>query len=242
MDGNGRCVPSGSGEGEDSSDGLIPHPDRIRPQINNAQQTGYLMGRFITYQRIKAKFLLLLAFSSMLAYGYAAHAGEHDFSAELKEDFFSVEKYNGGHPLHNLEMETMERDPAFLIQDKEKLSIIVFWASWCGVCQVDLPTLKALQDERSDIRIIYVGENKSGYDEFRRMVDKIGLPLEDSYYDARSYIKRWLDIRTVPTILIVSPDGQILYRLEGDGDWESAYMKDFLTQLNGKFGEKVKKP
>ncbi len=150
---------------------------------------------------------------------------------DLNADFFKVKKYDGDQLIRNLEVETMDRDPAFLIQDKHKLTIINYWAPWCGVCMVELPSLVLLQKTRPDIRIIYVAENRNGFFDVEKVFKDQGLPFENSYYDSRTYIKRWLDVKTFPTSIIVNPSGQIMYRLEGDGKWSDPYMQKFIDLL-----------
>ncbi|MDD3020626.1 MAG: TlpA disulfide reductase family protein [Alphaproteobacteria bacterium] len=154
-----------------------------------------------------------------------------DIQKQLDEDFFKVKKYDGDQLIRNLEVETMNRDPAFLIQDKHKLTIINFWAPWCGVCMVELPSLTLLQKNRPDVHIIFVAENRNGFADVEKIYKDIGLPFENSFYDNRTYIKRWLDVKTFPTSIIVNPEGQVMYRLEGDGKWNDAYIQKFLDLL-----------
>ncbi|MBE2192159.1 MAG: TlpA family protein disulfide reductase [Alphaproteobacteria bacterium] len=155
----------------------------------------------------------------------------YPFKAELKEDFVTVERYDGSLLMKTLEVDDMNRDSAFLTQDKEKLTIINYWAPWCAICMVELPVLRLFQKERPDIRVLYVAENRDGFFAAKDVIDEKELPYEDSFFDARNYIRRWLSIKIFPTSIIVSPDGKILYRVEGDGNWTSAYMQEFLNSL-----------
>lgn len=179
-------------------------------------------------------------------WGGSARAAD-SFKDALEKDFYKVDIYRAGEKkLEPVELDTMGRTRAVLSHDPARVTLINFWASWCAVCAVDLPNFRALQQSRSDIRFMYVGENKDGFEAIDEMATRLGLPGTDSFYDSRSFMKRWLDVRTFPTTIIVAPSGDILYRLEGDGDWRSEYMKNFLDSLVARFPAvpqtKVSKP
>lgn len=183
-------------------------------------------------------FTLTNIFLFFLALIFAAGAGsnpaksEESLDKKLGKAFYSVNKYKVGEEvLRTLEVETMSRDPAFLLQDKEKLTIINYWASWCSGCITELPTLTQFQGKNPDVRVIYVGDNKNGFEAIKKMADQYGLPEENSYYDSRGYIKRWLNVGVYPTTLVVSPTGDILYRFEGDSDWSKPVMSELVSAL-----------
>lgn len=158
-----------------------------------------------------------------------------DLEARLETSFYYAKKYAADEDvMKHLEVDNMNRDPAFLIEDKEKLTVINFWAPWCSGCVTELPTLKRFQEQNQDVRVIYVAENRSGFPAVKKMADEMGLPVENSFYDSRGYIKRWLDANVFPTTIVVSPNGQFLYRFEGDTDWSKPLMAEAIKSMKNR--------
>ncbi|MDY0028467.1 MAG: TlpA disulfide reductase family protein [Pseudobdellovibrionaceae bacterium] len=153
------------------------------------------------------------------------------YKKELEADFSKVVKY-GEAKIENIEMETFKRDMARLHQDSDRLTLINYWASWCAFCYMEFQPLRKLADDHPEmVKIIYVGDTKNGYKEFTRISDKANLPQDDNFYDSRNFVRNWINVRTYPTTLLVSPDGKILYRFEGNGEWNSEYMRNFLKSI-----------
>ncbi len=181
---------------------------------------------------IRLLYVVLLALGVGLSPVGSAYS-DNSIGKRLEGEFYSVKKYGPDEEvMRHLEVENMNRDPAFLIEDKEKISVINFWAPWCSGCVTELPTLKRFQDKHPDVRVIYVAETRSGFQAVKKMADEMGLPTEYSFYDGRSYIKRWLNTSVYPTTVVVSPKGEILYRFEGDTDWSAPLMSDMIKSLS----------
>lgn len=45
---------------------------------------------------------------------------------------------------------------------EDRVTIVDFWAQWCGPCRVQLPILKELSEENSDITILKVNVDEQG--------------------------------------------------------------------------------
>ena len=44
----------------------------------------------------------------------------------------------------------------------EKLTIVDFWAVWCGPCRVLKPTIKEVASEHSEIKVVSIDVDKCG--------------------------------------------------------------------------------
>ena len=90
-----------------------------------------------------------------------------------------------------------------------------FWASWCGPCRLSFPWMNSLHDQWSakGLRIVAVTVD-------RRREDAMGFlkahPARfEVAFDPGAALARQLQVQTMPTSLLVAPDGTIVHRHEG---------------------------
>ena len=114
---------------------------------------------------------------------------------------------------------------------KGKWVLVHFWASWCGPCRREMPTLQALQQRLKGTRIALVLVNTAESDdevfsfmptvapELNTLMDRDGLTTE-----------RWQP-RGLPSTFIVDPTGHLRYLALGGRDWTSAAYMSFLQSL-----------
>lgn len=107
-----------------------------------------------------------------------------------------------------------------------------FWASWCGPCRKEMPTIQATLSEYKDSRlkfaIVNTAETEDAVFSFLGSVasDDI-VPLMD--YDGL-VTERWQP-RGLPSTFFVDPEGKLRYQALGGRDWQNAEYKKFLNQF-----------
>ncbi len=99
----------------------------------------------------------------------------------------------------------------------EKLTLIDFWATWCGPCNKAIPELNKIYTLYKDKGVEIIGINCDG----PRSVSKVG-PLSKALQiqypiliDINSELKTELNIMGLPTLTIVNSKGKIVWIHEG---------------------------
>lgn len=112
--------------------------------------------------------------------------------------------------------------------------VINFWASWCGPCRTEMPSLQQLDNQLrgTGIRVVAVSIDRDRFlaEEFIRSV-RVDFPV---YFDANGeYSTQALGLRTLPETFVVDASGTIRARVSGARDWATAESVRLVTGKGG---------
>lgn len=90
-----------------------------------------------------------------------------------------------------------------------------FWASWCGPCRLSFPWMNSLHDQWSGkgLRIVAVTVDRKREEATGFL--KANPARFEVAFDPDAALARQLRVQTMPTSLLVAPDGIIVHRHEG---------------------------
>lgn len=112
--------------------------------------------------------------------------------------------------------------PATLADLRGQPVLLSSWASWCGECRQELPTLERLwQDpKRADLQIIAVNINDEGVTyESRRMISETGITMP-IWSDPDDDFALAFGAIGVPTSVLLDSSGRVLHVWAGVTDFD----------------------
>lgn len=117
-----------------------------------------------------------------------------------------------------------------------RLTLLHFWASWCGSCREEFPAIDALQrDMRADgLRVAAVSLDRMGWPVIERTVAALAVAEVAVFHDRDREAARTLGVTGLPTTLVVDADGREVARVTGAGAWSDEALRARLRDLGAR--------
>ena len=123
----------------------------------------------------------------------------------------------------------------------EKVVLVNVWATWCGPCVVEMPSMQRLYDslEGEDFEILAVSVDalagqldiggRPGGD-LREFTDDLGLTFP-ILHDPDGQIQQLYQTTGVPESFIVGKDGVIYKKVAGPTEWDAVVNEELVRRL-----------
>jgi len=111
-----------------------------------------------------------------------------------------------------------------------RLVLLNLWATWCGPCAQELPSLDRLQAELGGDRftVLALSIDRQGAAAVQPFFKTLNIAHLGIYVDPKSTFAQALDLQGLPTTLVISPTGIVLGRLVGPAKWDSPEAKTLV--------------
>jgi len=109
--------------------------------------------------------------------------------------------------------------------------LVNLWATWCGPCVVEMPSLDALAARQGDaVRVLALSQDMDGRQKVRDFFAARRFTRLEPYLDPRLDVMTALRIDTLPTTILYDAEGVEVWRMTGMADWESERTQRLLTE------------
>jgi peroxiredoxin len=119
-----------------------------------------------------------------------------------------------------------------LAEQRGRVVMINFWATWCGPCRVEMPHLSRLYDKYRDAGFTVLAVN---IDEEPRKAAALAKQLGMRFpvlLDTDKKVSRLYDLSTMPSTVLVDRDGRVRFVHRGYRDgYEDTYDKQIRQLL-----------
>lgn len=115
---------------------------------------------------------------------------------------------------------------------KGKVLFINLWATWCGPCRAEMPSIQKLYERVDKDKVAFVMLSLDREGEERKIADFIEKKqFTFPVYQPASPLPAQLRVNTIPTTFIISPDGKIVTKKTGMANYDTEEMREFLREL-----------
>ena len=132
----------------------------------------------------------------------------------------------------SFELKDMNGNQVKLEDFKGKVILINFWATWCGPCRKEMPSMHTLYAEYKDqgfvVLAISIDPSVKPVRKFIRKKELTFPVLMDS--EKEVYFDHYA-VLTLPTSFLIDRNGVIVEKVFGEKDWDSAEAREKILQL-----------
>ncbi|MGM0593157.1 MAG: peroxiredoxin family protein [Pseudomonadota bacterium] len=139
-----------------------------------------------------------------------------------------------GEPLPDFTLQTVDGKQLSLSDYRDKVVMVNFWATYCGPCIKEIPSMQRLQERVGADRFAILAVNMAEQQEtVKRFLDKHDIQVNFPILldPDGAVVEQWM-ITAVPTTFIIDPKGNIRYALFGGIEWDKP---DVIETINGLF-------
>jgi cytochrome c biogenesis protein CcmG/thiol:disulfide interchange protein DsbE len=167
------------------------------------------------------------------------HVGERprtagdDYGIVPRERHETPPAIAAGEKAANFKLEALDGSTVSLEDLRGKVVFLNIWATWCGPCREEMPSMETLYDEfrnNKDFVMLAVSQDTKGRGVVAPYVEKNGYHFK-VLLDPENKVGEAYEVSGVPETFIIDRQGRIVAHHMGAFDWSRPDVKDALKQL-----------
>jgi peroxiredoxin len=137
-----------------------------------------------------------------------------------------------GEPAPNFQLRDLNGHLITLSDLRGKVVLLNFWATWCGPCRVEMPTMEQLYRmfPRKDFDILAVSIDAQGVAVTRPFQEEYHLTFP-ILHDADYRVGLMYGARSLPMTFLVDRQGVVRHQIFGARDWGASEAQQLVQML-----------
>lgn len=142
-----------------------------------------------------------------------------------------LDRSHAGTPAPTSNFEGPDGRPTTIAAYRGRPVLVNLWATWCGPCVTEMPSLDALAQQQGDaIRVLALSQDMQGREVVTRFFQEHPFQRLEANLDSRMDFMTALRIDTLPTTILYDAQGREVWRMTGMADWDSDRARGLLAE------------
>lgn len=180
--------------------------------------------------------ILLIVICIVFAYFYLSYREEkiqreREVEYERLYPSLGIQRVDPPEEAEDFTLKTLKGGTVSLKDYRGRLIFLNFWATWCGPCRAEMPSMQRLWEEFKEedfvILAINIQEESKLVSSF---MNERGLSFP-VLLDEKGKVARSYGIRGIPTTFFLNPEGEIIGKAVGARDWDSEESFELIREL-----------
>ena len=117
---------------------------------------------------------------------------------------------------------------------KGNLILLNFWATWCAPCKEEMPSLNNLNKKKNldNLKIFPINVGQDNFEKSLNFFESLNINNLKVYFDTPVTLAKKLQLRGIPTSILINKDGFEFARIVGSIDFENKNFINWLSDYN----------
>jgi thiol-disulfide isomerase/thioredoxin len=157
-------------------------------------------------------------------------SGEAGGSAAPAAPQIGIDRSHRGDPAPTISFTAPDGKPTTLAAFRGKPVLMNLWATWCGPCVAELPTLNAAAASYADkVHVLAISQDTQKAADVPQFLNDHGATALAPYVDDQMGLSLGYGAN-LPTTILFDSTGKEVWRWHGGNDWTSARSKALIAE------------
>jgi thiol-disulfide isomerase/thioredoxin len=170
---------------------------------------------------------LFLLIAALLLFSLPAHGAEGNLFSKI-----GIQSVRDKKKVPHCCLEALNGEKVQLAGLKDKIIFLNFWASWCGPCKEEMPSIETLYQRYKERKIVFltISVDYEGPEPVRKFIEKhrYRFPV---LLDPKGKTLDLFEINKIPATLIIDRKGKMIGRVIGPRNWSSPEVYSLIDQM-----------
>jgi thiol-disulfide isomerase/thioredoxin len=145
-----------------------------------------------------------------------------------------LDRSHAGTAAPNTRFEDPQGRPTTLAAFRGRPLLVNLWATWCGPCVVEMPSLDRLSAREGEtLQVLAISQDMGGRQNVTDFFAARNFRRLEPFLDQEMGLMAALGVDTLPTTILYDAEGREVWRMTGLAEWEGERAARLLTEAEG---------